>query len=176
MGKHAVFAMFSDVEFAKLINKLTAEQAKQLYFLKYASPLATEDRVLMDKAFKLARQRCEDGLHHTVCVARGQSGGIYQEIQINTSRGREFSSCSETGVLHSSVLHQDPLLTLVTVRFKPSKTGADSAAPVIVPPCGGCRERLRRFADPDCKVILDENGLFKFPISELLSYAYPIKN
>ncbi len=127
------------------------------------------------EAFDFARKRCVEGRHHTVSVGRSESGEIYYGLQLNASRAREYSECAESGILHNSQLAYDPMVTLVTVRFKPDKTGNKQAQPDIAPPCGGCIERWRRY-NPECMVILDKDGLFKFPVKDIFLFAYPTSN
>jgi len=159
-----------------LARCITAKFAKELYLSTITCSLNQDDEQLVEKVFKLAKARCQDGKHHTASVARGCSGKIYKEIQINTSRGREFSSCAETGILHNSLLEQDELEVIVTARFKPNDKGQPFVPPAIVPPCGGCRERLRRHAR-ECLVIIEEEGSrFKVPVNELLLLGYPTSN
>lgn len=48
----------------------------------------------------------------------------------------------------------------------------------LVPPCGGCRQRLREFADPDTPVLVaDRNGVrARFTLGELLPHSFGPEN
>jgi cytidine deaminase len=48
----------------------------------------------------------------------------------------------------------------------------------LVPPCGGCRQRLREFADADTPVLVaDRNGVrAKFTLGELLPHSFGPEN
>jgi cytidine deaminase len=48
----------------------------------------------------------------------------------------------------------------------------------LVPPCGGCRQRLREFADPDTPILVaDRNGVrARFTLGELLPHSFGPEN
>ncbi|HUQ28006.1 MAG TPA: cytidine deaminase [Usitatibacter sp.] len=48
----------------------------------------------------------------------------------------------------------------------------------LVPPCGGCRQRLREFADPDLPILVaDRNGVrARFTLGELLPHSFGPEN
>jgi cytidine deaminase len=160
-----------DPKFVESISNLPAEELKDFLIEKVSLPLDDKDRVLVELAYQMAEDLCEEGRHHTVCVARGKSQEIYRGLQLNCSRAREHSVCAESGAIQNAAQKRDPVVSIVTVRYKPGRS--DKA---VVPPCGGCIERLRRFC-PDSFVIVEyQGGLIKFPVGYLLSFGYPTKN
>ena len=48
----------------------------------------------------------------------------------------------------------------------------------LVPPCGGCRQRLREFADPDTPILVaDRDGVrARFTLGELLPHSFGPEN
>ena len=172
MRKQAGFDLNKyDPEQAKIILNLTAEEINDLLVSKLSSSLDEKDEILVKLAFEMAEDLCEEGVHHTVCVARGRSEDIYRGLQLNCSRAREYSVCSESGAIQDAQQKRDPLVTLVTVRYK-----RGSSEKAIVPPCGGCIERLRRFAPDSSIVVESQGGLIKFPVGRLLLLGYPTRN
>lgn len=48
----------------------------------------------------------------------------------------------------------------------------------LTTPCGGCRQRIREFASPDCPILVcDEKGLReRFTLAQLLPYSFGPEN
>jgi cytidine deaminase len=75
---------------------------------------------------------------------RSTSGAIYQGVNVENVAYPE-GTCAEAGAIAAMIAGGDSRIAEVCVI-------ADSPAPV--PPCGGCRQKIAEFADPDVKVTL----------------------
>jgi cytidine deaminase len=75
---------------------------------------------------------------------RATSGAIYQGVNVENVAYPE-GTCAEAGAIAAMIAGGDTRIAEVCVI-------ADSPAPV--PPCGGCRQKIAEFADPDVKVTL----------------------
>lgn len=75
---------------------------------------------------------------------RAGSGAVYVGCNVENVAYPE-GTCAEAGAIAAMIAGGDDRIAEVFVI-------ADSPAPV--PPCGGCRQKLAEFADPDAKVTL----------------------
>jgi cytidine deaminase len=156
----------------KLLEKATPAELKHQFILNVSRPLNKQDWELVEEALRRAKEKCKNRRSHTVCIARGRSGKVHGSPQLNCSRGREFSSCAESGAIAKSEWEGDIITTLVVVHFKPGLTRRS-----ILHPCAACIERLRRFASPRCMTIVKYRGkIIKFPVSQYMMFFYPWKH
>ncbi|MFM2389172.1 MAG: hypothetical protein RLZZ437_727 [Pseudomonadota bacterium] len=91
---------------------------------------------------------------------RSTSGAIYQGVNVENVAYPE-GTCAEAGAIAAMIAGGDSRIAEVCVI-------ADSPAPV--PPCGGCRQKIAEFADPDVKVTLctTDGASLTMTVAELL--------
>lgn len=77
-------------------------------------------------------------------AVRGASGQIHQGCNVENVAYPE-GTCAEAGAIAAMIASGETRLVEVAVI-------ADSPSPV--PPCGGCRQKLAEFADPETPVLL----------------------
>lgn len=120
---------------------------------------------LIKTANDLLLDKFKKGSHHVSSALRcGEK--IYTGIHLD-SEG--FDICAEPIAIASAILsgaHQFD--EIVTIWWD----GDSSKSPIIIPPCGDCRQLLIKFA-PSITILLDENNRLISPtIDELLPYSY----
>jgi cytidine deaminase len=78
-------------------------------------------------------------------------------------------SCAETGAIAAMVAAGGRQIQAIAVAG-----GSDE--PGICTPCGGCRQRIREFADDDTCIIVraDDSGWSEFSIRELLPESFKL--
>ncbi len=99
-------------------------------------------------------------------------GAALRSVEGNEYRGCNVENvaypegtCAEAGAIAAMVAAGDSRIAEIAVI-------ADSPAPV--PPCGGCRQKLAEFADPDVVVTLatTDGAELKMTVAELLPGAF----
>lgn len=95
---------------------------------------------------------------------RAASGAVYTGCNVENMAYPE-GTCAEAGAIAAMVAAGETVLTEVAVI-------ADSPSPV--PPCGGCRQKLREFGAPETVVTLGTTGGARasMTLSELLPGAF----
>lgn len=95
---------------------------------------------------------------------RAASGVVYSGCNVENIAYPQ-GTCAEAGAIAAMVAGGDTQIAEVAVI-------ADAPAPV--PPCGGCRQKLAEFADPDVKVTLatTRGGTQVWTVAELLPGAF----
>jgi cytidine deaminase len=106
-------------------------------------------------------------------VVRGASGRLYAGCNVENA-AYPLGCCAETAALAALVMGGETRLVEVAVMGQ-SET--------LITPCGGCRQRLREFADPDTPVHLCNPAGIRQTVTlgELLPLAFgpehlPCKN
>ena len=94
-------------------------------------------------------------------AVRGASGAIYAGCNVENVAYPE-GICAEAGAIAAMVAAGETEITEVCVI-------AGSARPT--PPCGGCRQRIREFADLDVEVI--SHGVDGEPLVQTLGQLLP---
>ena len=91
---------------------------------------------------------------------RAASGHIYQGVNVENAAYPE-GTCAEAGAIAAMIAAGDRRIAEIHVI-------ADSPSPV--PPCGGCRQKIAEFADPDVKVTLHtvDGKSFTTTVADLL--------
>lgn len=125
-----------------------------------------EDKELI-KAAQKAIQKNYDAKHflHTVGAAvRCKSGNIYVGVNVYSMHG----ACAEQVALGCAMTQGErEFETMVAVRGEKGEE--------IIPPCGNCRQMMIDYM-PNCEVILMNNeGVQKVGVKELLPFAYILK-
>ncbi|TNE67349.1 MAG: cytidine deaminase [Rhodobacteraceae bacterium] len=95
---------------------------------------------------------------------RTASGAVYTGVNVENAAYPE-GTCAEAGAIAAMVLGGETEIAEVAVI-------GDSDDPV--PPCGGCRQKIREFAGPDVKVtMLSRTGKeLTMTVGELLPGAF----
>ncbi|WP_437438345.1 cytidine deaminase [Celeribacter indicus] len=95
---------------------------------------------------------------------RAKSGHVYTGVNVENVAYPE-GTCAEAGAIAAMVLGGDREIAEVVVI-------GDSDAPV--PPCGGCRQKIREFAGPDvCVTMVSRTGDTRtMTVAELLPGAF----
>jgi cytidine deaminase len=95
---------------------------------------------------------------------RTASGAIYTGVNVENAAYPE-GTCAEAGAIAAMVLGGETEIAEVAVI-------GDSDDPV--PPCGGCRQKIREFAGPDVKVtMMSRTGKeLTMTVGELLPGAF----
>jgi cytidine deaminase len=91
---------------------------------------------------------------------RATSGTVYQGVNVENVAYPE-GTCAEAGAIAAMIAGGDTRIAEVCVI-------ADSPSPV--PPCGGCRQKIAEFADPEVKVTLctTDGASLTMTVAELL--------
>lgn len=101
---------------------------------------------------------------HVGAAIRTESGAVYTGVNVENAAYPE-GTCAEAGAIAAMVLGGETKIAEVAVI-------GDSDDPV--PPCGGCRQKIREFAGPEVKVsMLSRTGkLLTMTVGELLPGAF----
>jgi len=97
---------------------------------------------------------------------RGAAGGVHVGCNVENVAYPE-GTCAEAGAIAAMCAAGETRITEVFVI-------ADSPAPV--PPCGGCRQKLREFADPDVPVTMatTDGKSLTMTVADLLPGAFTL--
>ena len=97
-------------------------------------------------------------------AVRTPSGTIFSGCNVENVAYPE-GTCAEAGAIAAMAAAGEYRITEVAVI-------ADSPSPV--PPCGGCRQKLKEFADPDVRVTMATTGgaELTMTVAELLPGAF----
>jgi cytidine deaminase len=83
-------------------------------------------------------------------VVRGESGALYAGCNVENAAFPQ-GSCAEASAISALIMAGERRIIEVLIMGK---------GPALVPPCGGCRQRLHEFADGATPVhICDSDGL-----------------
>ncbi|MFD0981187.1 MULTISPECIES: cytidine deaminase [Tropicimonas] len=95
---------------------------------------------------------------------RTPSGAVFSGCNVENVAYPE-GTCAEAGAIAAMAAAGEYRITEVAVI-------ADSPSPV--PPCGGCRQKLKEFADPDVRVTMATTGgaELTMTVAELLPGAF----
>ena len=97
-------------------------------------------------------------------VVRGESGALYAGCNVENA-AFPLGSCAEASAISALIMAGQRRIIEVLVIGK---------GPALVSPCGGCRQRLREFADDATPVhICDPDGIRRtVPLGELLPLSF----
>lgn len=95
---------------------------------------------------------------------RGAAGGVHLGCNVENVAYPQ-GTCAEAGAIAAMITAGETVIAEVCVI-------ADSPAPV--PPCGGCRQKLREFAGPDVRVTMatTDGATLTMTMDELLPGAF----
>ncbi|WP_417256143.1 cytidine deaminase [Celeribacter halophilus] len=120
---------------------------------------------LLDEAAKAQPQAYAPYSNFRVGAAiRTTSGAVYTGVNVENAAYPE-GTCAEAGAIAAMVLGGETKIAEVAVI-------GDSDEPV--PPCGGCRQKIREFAEADVKVsMMSRTGkVLTMTVGELLPGAF----
>lgn len=78
-----------------------------------------------------------------------------------------LGSCAEAGAISAMVAAGGQRIVTIAIAGGGEKTRA-------CPPCGGCRQRIREFADSETRIVFKDDGdqWHTFSIDELLPHSF----
>ena len=97
-------------------------------------------------------------------VARGESGRLYVGVNVENAAYPQ-GWCAEASALAAMVMAGETRLNEIAVM---------ASGEAICTPCGGCRQKIREFADPDARVLCygPEGLRATYTLGELLPHAF----
>lgn len=102
---------------------------------------------------------------HVGAAMRDENGIIHSGCNVENAAYPQ-GTCAEAGALSA--------LAMSGAR-KIMEMAVAGAGPVLVTPCGGCRQKIREFAGPDVKIhICDDHGTVRrtFTLEELFPASF----
>lgn len=128
-------------------------------------PLSPADRALIDDASRAIRAMYVPDWQHIGAALRAASGRVYTGVNLDAYVGR-CAVCAEAAVLAAAYAQGERAFdAIVAVRW------VGKGSPVVVSPCGICRELLSDYGDP--RVIhLDARGR---PVAKAASALLPAR-
>jgi cytidine deaminase len=121
--------------------------------------------VLIEKTKDFLKSQYEQYRHHVACnlVTKNKT---YTGLHLDTSG---YDICAEPIAISNALAEGETVFeTIVIVHWD----GDESNEPILVSPCGDCRQMLIEYA-PNLKVIVQgQEGPEAISIEELLPYAY----
>ena len=130
-------------------------------------PLTKHDESLVQATTDLIKKKFIKNQHHVACILETEKG-IYASLHLDTYG---FDICAEPIAISNALADgAADFRTLVAVYWN----GDKAIEPVVVSPCGDCRQTLLQYT-PGIKVVLldnSTNALTAKYIEDLLPYAY----
>ncbi|MFQ5533372.1 MAG: cytidine deaminase [Sphingomonadales bacterium] len=124
-------------------------------------------RAMIDEAESARRRAYAPYSNYMVGAAvRSESGRVYTGCNVENA-AYPLGQCAEASAIGAMIRAGDRKIVEVVI-----------AGPTDEPctPCGGCRQRIREFADPDTSVIVCGPGgvLLETTMGELLPHAFTL--
>ncbi len=93
-----------------------------------------------------------------------ENGNIHTGVNVENAAYPQ-GSCAEAGAIAAMVMAGGTRIISIAVAGK---------GDMLCTPCGGCRQRIREFANPDTPILIaDTNGLRqRFTLDDLLPYSF----
>jgi cytidine deaminase len=115
--------------------------------------LSAEDQALVAAAEDAVRARYRYGRHSVGAALRGASGRVFVAVNLDATVGRA-AICAEAVALGEAVMAGETVEVVAAVRHpRPGEAGG----PMLVSPCGLCRELLLDYA-PAAEVLVPGQG------------------
>jgi cytidine deaminase len=115
--------------------------------------LSVEDQALVAAAADAVRARYRYGRHSVGAALRGASGRVFVAVNLDATVGRA-AICAEAVALGEAVMAGEAVEVVAAVRHpRPDEAGG----PMLVSPCGLCRELLLDYA-PAAEVLVPGQG------------------
>lgn len=128
--------------------------------------LSAKDRELVRAAEEIILRLYEADRHHVAAALRTRDGTVFTAVHLDTYVGA-CAVCAEAAVVAKAASegHRD-LDTVVAVRWR------GSGKPVVVSPCGLCRELLVDYGDPAVLHAGPDGRVLRTRASRLLPAPY----
>ena len=93
-----------------------------------------------------------------------ENGNIHTSVNVENAAYPQ-GTCAEAGAISAMVMAGGTRIISIAVAGK---------GDMLCTPCGGCRQRIREFANPDTPILIaDTNGLRqRFTLDDLLPYSF----
>jgi len=130
--------------------------------------LTQKDNTLIEHAQQYLKKVFSPEKTYVVALIQTVAGSIYKGFNIKAYSGKA-SVCAEALALAQVLKAKDvEAQTLVVVAYDPELN-----TPIVISPCGSCRDLLREHL-PHINVIIQDASLkfLKIPIKSLLPYPY----
>jgi len=128
--------------------------------------LSEQDRELIKAAFDAIRANYVQGRHHVGAALRAGSGKVYAGVHLE-SPGQD--TCAEAVAVGSAATAGErKLACIVAVK----RSGSNPDRPVVMSPCGICRELLYYYGPGMDVIVPTPDGPRKVAIGELLPIPY----
>ncbi len=126
--------------------------------------LNPDDKELIRSAQDIISKRYRPGWHAIGCAMRTATGAVFVSVNVDCNVGR-IAVCAEAVAIGRAITEEgcSDIDTIVAVR-KP----AQEAEPVIVSPCGMCREMITDYASQASVIILRDGAPEKVSMIDLL--------
>ena len=126
------------------------------------------DQELIDRARAIILGAFHDTRHKVGSAVRMRSGKVYTAVNLDTHVGR-VAVCAEAVALGKAVSEgEDEIESIVAVLQK----SPEDAAPMVVSPCGMCREMISDYGVRSKVIVQTDNGPESLPIAELLPLKF----
>lgn len=126
------------------------------------------DEELLDLARK-ARERayCAYSNFHVGAALLDDHGNVHVGCNVENAAYPQ-GTCAETGAIAAMVASGGRRIVTIAVA------GGDTNSTRSCTPCGGCRQRIREFADENTRIIVkDDDGQWRtFSMNELLPSSF----
>ncbi len=93
-----------------------------------------------------------------------ENGDIHTGVNVENAAYPQ-GSCAEAGAIAAMIMAGGTRITSIAVAGR---------GDMLCTPCGGCRQRIREFANPDTPILIaDTTGLRqRFTLEDLLPYSF----
>lgn len=133
--------------------------------------ITNEDKQLIELAKAVITESYQYGRHHIAAALRTADGTVFTALHLDATV-RRAAICAEAAVLSRAISEgADKLDTIVAVRHP--RPDEEDQTPMVVSPCGICRELLVEYGNELKVIVPDSDGtLRKCNILELLPYRF----
>lgn len=127
-------------------------------------PLTPEDEELIEAATQVIRSNFVRGKHHVGAALRSASGKIFTGVHLENRAQDVCAEAVALGTAASSGEREYASIVAVTVK--------DGDGPVVLSPCGACRELIRFYGDRITVLFMQQGELRKCEARYLLPGPY----
>ena len=133
--------------------------------------MSTNDQLLLQKALEVRSNAYAPYSSYSVgCALLDDQGGVHVACNVENA-AFPLGSCAEASAIGAMVAAGAKRISTVVI------VGGFSTLESC-PPCGGCRQRIQEFADPDTRILLqkDSGELEIYNINDLLPKSFKLRN
>jgi len=124
-----------------------------------------ETTILIERTKQFLKNHYKQDRHHVAC-ALVTAGNTYFSLHLDTSG---YDICAEPIAISNALAAGETNFETITAVYW---DGNESHEPIIISPCGDCRQMLIEYA-PNLKVIVEgQEGPETISIEELLPHSY----